>query len=87
MNVLSDSLTKKTYQKDIKNYINTNIKGKKGNLTSEEMKNKGVKKFTASSDAKSLGRYYNSIISYEVGKAKLLQDTIDLWKEYNTAVD
>lgn len=87
LNVLSDSLTKKTYQKDIENYINTHIKRKKGNLTSEEMKNKWVKKFTASSDAKSLGRYYNSIISYEVGKAKLLQDTIDLWKEYNTAVD
>lgn len=87
LNVLSDSLTKKTYQKDIDNYIKTNIKGNKWNLTPEEKKNKWVKEFTTASDAKSLWRYYNSIISYEVGKAKLLQDTIDLWKEYNTAID
>ena len=87
LNVLSDSLIKKTYQKDITDYINSNIKWIKNNFSSEEMKNKWVKKFTVDSDAKSVWRYYNSIIAYEVGKSKLLQDAIDLWKEYNTAID
>lgn len=87
LNVLSNSLEKKRYQSDVDNYINTNIRGRKGNLTAEEKANQGVKKFTASSDAKSLWRYYNSIIAYETGKAKLLQDAIDLWKEYNWTVD